>query len=787
MKEIEEENGMMNIDKIIQEMKTEDKISYGTGADSWHTKEMREYGIPAIMMSDGPHGLRCQKGGSELVGINKSLPATCFPTAVSAANTWNRELIKEEGKAIAEEAREMGVSIVLGPGCNIKRNPLGGRNFEYYSEDPCLAGEMAASFIQAAEEEGIGTSLKHFACNSQEYKRQNGNSLVDERTLHEIYLKPFEIAVKKGKPSTVMCSYNRINGVYSSDNKQLLTDILRKDWGFDGLVMTDWGAMSDRIKAYQAGCDLSMPGPNTYMEKDVLEALKKGDLSMDDVDRSVGRILRLVDKGNSNLKEYIFDRKAHHALAKRIALEGAVLLKNEGMLPLIDDDFCLLGYMAEDIRYQGSGSSHINPLELHQLNELMKDVAYAACTDKQGKLTDLESGLELAKKHSKVVIAAGLPDSYESEGFDREHMHMSDGYNRLIEEICKVNENVAVVLFGGSAMELPWADHVKAILYMGLPGQAGAEAVKDLLTGKANPSGKLAETWPMTYEDVISKDTFGQRCTEYREGIYVGYRYYDKASLPVRYPFGYGLSFTTFEYSDLKIKDGKVSCTVVNTGEVAGKETVQLYVARKDESYDPIRTLKDFAKVELQPNESKTVSFDMDDSWFEVYQNGFKKAEGDYTIEIAADSRDIRCRQQIHTEGEKIEWKHLQDTWYVDMKNTLKRTDWEKLMGHKVEVEKDAVKGHFTMDNSCLEMKKSSPVMKILYMITRSTIGKTFKPEERTMDDPAYRMMITSATDCPMRAVVTSSGGLMSENLARGLVDMTNGHYLKGLRKVFKK
>lgn len=776
----------MNIEKLIETMTLEDKISLATGGDFWSTKEMKQYGIPSIMVSDGPHGLRCQKGVSDNIGINESAPATCFPTAVTAANTFNRDLVKEEGKAIAEEARELGVSVVLGPGCNIKRNPLGGRNFEYYSEDPVVAGEMAASFIKGVENEGIGTSLKHFACNNQEYKRQNGNSLVDERACHEIYLKPFEIAVKKGHPSTVMCSYNRINGVYSSDNSELLTDILRKQWGFCGLVMTDWGAMSDRIRAYKAGCDLSMPGGNTYMEKEVLQAVKNGKLDIEDVNLSVRRILELVKKGTENRKEYVFDRDAHHELAKKVAVEGAVLLKNEGMLPLSDDDFCLVGHMGESIRYQGSGSSHINPTRLNQINEVFKNIDYAACSDEYGNLTDMEKAVSMAKTHSKVVIMAGLPDSYESEAFDREHMRMPEGYNKLIEAVAEVNSNVIVVLFGGSAMEVPWADKVKSILYMGLPGQAGSEAVYDLLTGRRNPSGKLAETWPVKYEDVISKDTFGKRCTEYRESIFVGYRYYDKAGIEVRYPFGHGLSYTSFEYSDMVVNEDTVSCTVINTGKYAGMETVQLYVAA-NQSFSPLRQLRDFRKIMLEPGESKTVSFEIIDEWFEIYQNGFRKARGDYEIQIASSSRDIRCSAAIHVDGEKVEWSQLENTWYQDMNNVLKRTDWEKLMGNRIKEEKEASKGHFTMDNTCLEMKDKSLMMKIQYLVTKSIIDKGFAKEERTMLNPSYKMMLTAATDCPLRAVVTSSQGAMTQNMAEGMLAMANGHFIKGISLMLKK
>ena len=776
----------MDIDKIIAKMTLEDKVQFCTGANFWKTKQMEQYGIEPVYVSDGPHGLRYQSEKSDNLGLNNSAPSTCFPTAVTSADSWNEEMIHAVGQAIAEEALEYGVSVVLGPGCNIKRNPLGGRNFEYFSEDPYLAGKMAASFIRGVQSKGVGTSLKHFACNNQEYKRQNGDSQLDERTFREIYLKPFEIAVKEGKPETVMCSYNKINGIYSSDNKYLLTDILRKEWGFDGLVMTDWGAMADRIKAFQAGCDLNMPGNNDYMVKAVLEAVRNGQLKEEDVDRSVRRILEMVKKGLQNKKEYTFDRDRHHEIAKKIAIEGAVLLKNEeDILPLQKEDICILGHMAEDLRYQGSGSSHINPTRLQQIKEIY-DLPYAACTDKEGKLTDLEAGRKLAKENKIAVIFAGLPESYESEGFDREHMRLPEGHNRLISEISKVNPNVVVVLFGGSAMELPWADEVKGILYMGLPGQAGAEAVFDLLEGKENPSGKLSESWPYAYDDVISKETFGQKNTEYREGIYVGYRYYDKAGIRVRYPFGYGLSYTTFSYSELKRNGNELSLMVKNTGKKKGKEVVQLYVSPKEDLCRARKELKAFVKVELAPGQSQQVTFTIRDDMFEVYDNGFKKIAGNYDLLIGKSSEEIVLQEEITVKGESIDFTRYKDSWYETLKGKPSRQEWEKLMGHEVAVATEPKKGHYTMDNSCLEMKDHSLMMKIQYLITKNIIGKAFPKEERTMDNASYKMMMTAATDCPMRAVVICSDGQMKEGLARGMLDMANGHYIRGIIKMIK-
>ena len=780
----------MNIQKIIASMTLEEKISLCTGGDFWHTKAMPQHGIPAIKMSDGPHGLRCQQDAADMIGINESIPATCFPTAVTAGATWNRDLYATEGEAIGMEAAAAGVSVVLGPGCNIKRNPLGGRNFEYISEDPYFAGHMAAEFIRGQQSAGVVSSVKHFAVNNQEYKRQNGDSQLDERTFREIYLTPFEIAVKDGQPGTVMCSYNKINGIHASDSRELLTDILRTEWCFDGLVVTDWGALNDRIEGYKAGCDLNMPGGSKFMEKAALEAVRSGKLDETYIDATVERILRLVEKSQRIVKPEI-DWDAHHALALMVAEQGAVLLKNEeSILPLCENDLVLIGHMAANLRYQGSGSSHINPTKLINITDAMPGVPCCACGDPQGNVTeqDLRDAVEAAKKQKIAVVVVGLPDSFESEAFDRDHMRLPEGHNKLVEAVAEANPNTVVVLLGGSAMELPWADKVKAVLYMGLPGQAGGQAVANLLTGKANPSGKLTETWPLSYDDVISKDTFGKKNTEYREGIYVGYRYYDKADKPVRYPFGYGLSYTSFEYSDLCVQDRKVTVQIKNTGNCAGAEVVQLYIApHKSGIYRPVRELKGFERVELEPGESKTVEFMLDDRSFAIWSDGWKIPSGTYTVQIGASSRDIRLEEAVEITGEEMTNPAWQaGSWYETLSGHPGREEWEKLMGHPVPVISEPKKGQFNMDSTCMEMKEHSFVMKIQYKVTENIIAKGFGGK-KDMNDPAYKMMITCATDCPMRSVVISSGGAMSDSLAQGLLHMANGHYIKGIIAMLKK
>lgn len=777
----------MSIRETISGMSLQDKVAFCTGADFWQTKKMEKYGIPAMMMADGPYGLRCQKGETDMVGVNKSLPATCFPAAVTAGASWDEDLYAEEGAAIGQEGLAANVPLIFGPGCNIKRNPLGGRNFEYLSEDPFAAGKMAAAFIRGMQSTGASASLKHFAANSQEYKRMNGDSQMDERTLREIYLSAFELAVREGHPATVMCAYNKINGEHCSDSKMLLTDILRSDWGFNGVVVTDWGAMNDRIKAFQAGCDLNMPGGSDYMEQAVLRAVQNGTLSEGDIDASVERILRLVERAG-NARPATVDWDGHHALAQRVAEQGAVLLKNEdGLLPISDPDIVLIGYMAKNIRYQGSGSSHINPTKLVSLTDAMPDAPFVACCDAEGVVTadGLREAAAAAREHSVAVVVAGLPDAYESEAVDREHMGLPEGHNRMIDAVVHANPNTVVVLLGGSPMELPWADKVKAILYMGLSGQAGGQAAANLLTGRVNPSGKLTETWPLSYADVISKETFGKRNVEYREGIYVGYRYYDKAEKPVRYPFGHGLSYTSFIYSDLQIDGQTLRFNITNCGAVSGSEVAQLYISPPETGlHCPRRELKGFVKVYLMPGETKTVEIKLDDRSFSVWADGWKIPGGTYAVQVGASSRDIRLQAEIELDGETVPAPIWQPgSWYETPKGLPSREEWEHMMGHPVAIVPEPRKGQFTMDNSCYEMKDSSLIMKLQYKVTEHIIAKDFGGK-KDLSDPAYRMMLISSVDCPLRASVINSTGLMSDSLGRGLLLMANGHILKGLKQI---
>ena len=774
----------MDIEKILQQMTLEDKIALCSGENFWETKKYEKYGISSLFMCDGPHGLRKQEDVADMLGVNESRKATCFPAEVTTAGSWDPELLTAIGSAIGEEAREQGVGLVLGPGANLKRNPLCGRNFEYFSEDPYLAGKLAAGFIRGAEAQGIGTSLKHFAVNSQEKSRFTSDSVLDERTLRELYLTAFEIAVKEGKPSTVMCAYPKLNGVHCSDSKKLLTDILRTEWGFGGMVVTDWGAMNDRIEGFRAGCDLNMPGGSDYMEKEVLQAVKDGALPERCMDDSARRVLKMVFRAAQTLNEKTeCDYDAHHALAKRAAEEGAVLLKNEGgILPLKQDGkIAVIGAMAKTMRYQGAGSSHINPTKLSQPLDFLPDALYASGCDERGDTTDalLAEAGKAARQAEIAVVFAGLPDRCESEGFDREDMKLPEGHLRMIEAVARANPNTVVVLLCGSVVECPWEDQVKGILYMGLPGQAGGEAVADLLYGRVNPSGKLAESWPMAYGDVPSSEIYGKTADAlYQEGIYVGYRCYDKAGVPVRWPFGYGLSYTAFAYSGLTAEGDRVSVSVKNTGTVAGAEVVQLYIgAPQDGLHRPLRELKGFQKVFLQPGESRTVTFSLTDRSFALWQDGWKVPGGTYTVCIG------NLTASIQRPGEPLPIPAWQkESWYAHCSGKPNRADWEAMLGRKY-TSPVLKKGSFTMDNTVMEMKDYSLIMKIMFKAVEATVAKGYGGK-RDYENPNFRMQMASSAGAPIRSMMISGG--MKGGVLPGMLEMANGHFFRGIRKMIK-
>ncbi|MFB9758669.1 glycoside hydrolase family 3 C-terminal domain-containing protein [Ectobacillus funiculus] len=667
-----------DIQALISQMTLEEKAGLCSGIDFWNLKGIERLGIPSIMVTDGPHGLRKQKQGADHLGLFDSVPATCFPSAAGMASSWNRDLIERVGVALGEECQAEDVAVLLGPGANIKRSPLCGRNFEYFSEDPYLSSEMAANHIKGVQSQGVGTSLKHFAANNQEHRRMSTDAIVDERTLREIYLASFEGAVKQSQPWTVMCSYNKVNGEFASENSYLLTDILKEEWGFEGFVVSDWGAVNERAAGLEAGLELEMPASGGIGDQKIVNAVKNGELSEEKLDRAVERILRIIFMAVDHKQENAaYDQEAHHQLAREVARESMVLLKNEAnILPLKKaGTVAVIGEFAKKPRYQGGGSSHIKPTKLENiLEEIQKtvgsstNVLYADGYSLTSDAIDaalLEEAKRAAAAAGTVILFVGLPDRYESEGYDRQHLRMPDNHLALLNAVAEVNENIVVVLSNGSPIEMPWLPKAKGVLEGYLGGQALGGAIADLLFGDANPSGKLAETFPQRLSDNPSFLHFpgeGDK-VEYKEGIFVGYRYYDAKGVEPLFPFGYGLSYTTFEYSNLSIDKKELKDTdavtvrvnVKNTGAVAGQEIVQLYVKDIQSSVvRPEKELKGFEKVALQPGEEKTVVFTLDKRAFAYYNvdlEDWHVETGEFGILIGASSQDIRLHDSIVVES----------------------------------------------------------------------------------------------------------------------------------------
>lgn len=756
-------------------------VSLCTGADFWTTKRFDKYGVPALRMADGPHGLRVQDhgGGFGMLGVAPSRPATCFPTAVTLAASWDAELLEAVGRAIGEEALGYGVGLVLGPGANIKRSPLCGRNFEYYSEDPYLSGKLAAAFIRGVQGTGVGACLKHFAANSQERDRLISDSVLDERTLREIYLTAFETAVREGRPASVMCAYNKLNGVYCSDNRRLLTEILRDEWGFDGMVVTDWGAMHDRVKAFEAGCDLDMPGGHSYGERETRRAVKTGVLAREYVDKSAARVKRLAEGAKKALSGmHIYDLTAHHELAMKAACEGAVLLKNEGgLLPLKPGTrMALIGDMARRMRYQGSGSSHINPANLSEPVDNLPFTLYARGCDADGNTDgELLSGAAAAARDAEVaVVVAGLPDSYESEGFDRADMRLPKGVDRLIETVAAANEDTCVVLLCGSPVECPWEDKVRAVLYMGLPGEAGGETVRELLYGYAEPGGRLAESWPVSYSDSPASDIYAAgRDALYEEGVYVGYRYYETAGVSVRWPFGHGLSLTGFEYKDLRVSSDSAAVTVKNTGGRPGSEVVQLYIRPpRSQIHRPALELKGFKKVRLAPGESCDVSFALDRRSFALWQDGWRVPGGEYTVCVGASSEDIRLTATLDIAGDEglAAPAYQRGSWYESLSGKPDRASWEAMLGRRY-VPYVPEKGSYSMNNTPWEMRGRSALMRLVCFGISFALGFGYGRDRDR--NPAYRMMLSSSAMAPMRTLQIN--GRVPGWLLRTALTVANG------------
>ncbi len=790
---------------LIKQMTLEEKASLCDGLNYWESQPIERLGIPAINLNDGPHGIRKKgdpgdtpKGETNLL---KGVPAVCFPTASATACSWDPELIYKMGVALGEESLKEKVSVLLGPGTNIKRSPLCGRNFEYFSEDGLLAGEIAAAFINGVQSKGVGTSLKHFAANNQETRRMTVNTVVDERTLRETYLVPFEIAVKKAQPWTVMNAYNRLNGTYCAENKWLLTDVLRKDWGFKGIVVTDWGAENERVKGLLAGQELEMPTSSGEGTRLICEAVKNGTLDESVLDEAVDKLVDMVKRAEAVRGAHTYDSDAHHNLAREIASQCMVLMKNDGnILPLKKNaKVALIGEMARTPRYQGAGSSLINPIKLDSAYETMKEMGidfsfsagYSLKKKNKKYMQLIEEAKENAKNADVAVVFVGLTDEYETEGNDRSHIDIPPVHNQLVEEILKVNPNTVVVLSGGASVRLPWADKAPAILNMFLTGQAGGSAVCDVMFGDVNPSGKLSETYPVALEDNSSYNYFPGTSVsvEYREGVYVGYKYYDTAKKEVAFPFGFGLSYTTFEYSDIKVSADKIKDTdtltvsfkIKNTGAVDGAEIAQVYVNDVESTiYRPVKELRGFKKVFLKAGEEKEVEITLDKRAFAYYNvniGDWHVESGDFRILVGASSRDIKLEANIFVEStveaEIPDYKQTAPSYYgADIMN-VSAEEFQAVYGKELPPNKRDKDAPFTILNTIEDAKDGKWGGRLNRLLTK-ILG------EGTMASGI-------ALQLPIKNFISMSFGLFSPDMAQGLIAILHEDKMgKGLKIIFK-
>lgn len=784
--------------EILAQMTLEEKAAICDGADFWHLKGMEKYGFPSIMVCDGPHGLRKKDYSKKGDSLSNSVPAISYPTAATTAASWDPELLYEMGVALGKKCLKEEVGVLLGPGINMKRSPLCGRNFEYFAEDPILAGELSAGFINGVQSMGVGTSLKHFCANSQETRRMTCDSVVDERALREIYLTAFEIAVKKAKPWTVMNSYNKINGAHGSENRHTQLEILRNEWGFDGVVVSDWGAVNDRVLGLKNGNDLEMPSSSGSGTKKIVDAVRNGTLDEAVLNERALNMLNLIKKAVDGSKaNYPYNDADDQGFARKVAANSMVLLKNNGILPLKKNGkVAVIGELARTPRYQGAGSSHINPTKLdNALEELQKvgySVEFAQGYELSAKKAKKNAALaaeaaQVASRCETVVLFIGLTDEYEAEGFDRTHMNLPEAHDNLVKEILKVNKNIIVVLAGGSPVEMPWNDNVAAILNSYLGGQAGAGAVADIISGTVNPSGKLPETYPMSYYDTPAINNFpgNPASVEYRESIYIGYRYYEKAAKNVRYPFGFGLSYTTFEYSDIKLdktsmKDTdtlKVSFTVKNTGDVSGYEIAQLYVADKESTiYRPVKELKGFKKIWLNPGEAKEITIELSKRAFAFYNvniNDWCVESGEFDILVGASSADIRLSATVNVSGttENIpDYSAVAPLYYSGDVQNVPEDQFVAVLGRPLpacDYAPDRALSICDTFESCKHTKNGKRFYKLLTTVVPAGFAQAI------------------ALQTPFRDFISMSGGVMSEDMADGLVKWIAGEK-GGIRKILK-
>ena len=787
----------MKYKDLIDQLTLEEKAALLGGKGEWDSRDIPRLGIPSMIMSDGPHGLRRQAGAGDHLGLNASLPATCFPTAATMANSWDRDLGTEVGVALGEEAKAMGVNILLGPGMNIKRSPLCGRNFEYFSEDPYLAGRMAASYVKGIQSQGVFSCIKHFAVNSQEERRMAMNAVVDERTLREIYLTGFEMAIDESKPGAIMTSYNQVNGEYANESMHLLKEILRGDWKYDGFVVSDWGGANDHVTAVKAGSDLEMPAPGLGSARELVEAVKNGSLSMEDLDARVDELLSAVMTTTEAAKGHSeeFDIEGHHALARKAAAQCAVLLKNnDAILPLkAGTKVAVVGDFAFQPRYQGAGSSMVNSTKVETIENLIKEEEALEVTamcrgyKRSGEADTalLSEAVKAAESADVVLYFFGLDEMSESEGLDRKHMRIPQVQIDVLRAMAKVNPNVVGVISAGSSIEMEWEDSCSAILHGYLTGQAGAGAMIDLITGRENPSGKLAETYPLLYTDTPSEPYYPakERNSDYREALFVGYRYFDTFDVPVRYPFGFGLSYTSFEYSDLKVDEKGATFTIKNTGSCDGAEIAQLYVGLKDGKILRARKeLKGFVKVFLAAGEEKTVSIPFDVYTFRywnVKKNGWAVEGGTYTVSVGSSSADIRLEGSIDAAGDDAPapYDDAKLTAYTEGRiREIPDEAFAELLGGPIP---DGSWGSDLNENDaiCQLGNAKSGLARFVY--------KQLEKKKQAADAAGKPdLNVLFIYNMPFRAIGKMTGGQVDKKMVDGMVEVVNGHFFGGLGKV---
>lgn len=790
----------MKYKELIGKMTLEEKASLMSGKDFWQTQEIEQLGIKNMFLADGPHGIRKQTAAADHLGLNPSNPATCFPTAATIANSWNKELSEKIGEYLGAEAVEEKVNVLLGPGINMKRNPLCGRNFEYFSEDPYLAGKLAAGYIRGIQSHGISACVKHFAVNNQEERRMTIDTIVDERTLREIYLTAFEIAVKEGKTKSIMSAYNKVNGTYANENMHLMNDILRNEWGFNGCVITDWGGSNDRIKGLLAGNELEMPSTGGETNEEIVQAIRSGRLEEKVLDQCVDRLLDLILTTEKALNEsYVkINVEKNHRVAQKVAEESIVLLKNEdNILPIKPNKkVAVIGDFAKEARYQGAGSSIVNPTILDNTLDCFEQsgiasVGYEQGFERYGKSNKkmINNACELAKKADVILLYIGLDEYVEVEGLDRNTMSIPENQLELLEALYEVNQNIVAIISCGCALEMPWINKVKGLLHGYLAGQAGSRSILRVLSGDVNPSGKLAETYPIKYEDTPSYNNFPGKevSVEYREGPYIGYRYYDTVNKEVLFPFGYGLSYTTFEYSDIKVNKNSVTFNLKNSGDVAGMEVAQLYVGCKsNEIFRPKKELKGFAKVFINAGETKEVKIYFDDKtfrYFNIKTNKWEIESAEYEIMIGSSSVDIRLIDTLWVEGTNAEVPYDKvslPSYYSGEISNVGLEEFENLIQKKIPISTWDKKQELGYNDAILQCKYAKSIIaRIIYYLMifihwlLKKVGKRDKAN----------IMVMSIFNMPFRGISRMTGGIVNMPMLDGILMMVNGKFFRGLIK----